>query len=61
MNTITNNNEGEIKWLNKQTCIVCSQMGNSIMKVDTLIIFILIYDSKWNNGRNSKLREVVKK
>lgn len=21
----------------------------SIMKVDTLIIFILIYDSKWNN------------
>lgn len=32
----------------------------SIMK-DTLIIFILIYDSKWNNGRNSKLREVVKK
>lgn len=32
----------------------------SIMKVDTLIIFILIYDSKWNN-RNSKLHEVVKK
>lgn len=31
----------------------------SIMK-DTLIIFILIYDSKWNN-RNSKLHEVVKK
>lgn len=32
-----------------------------IMKVDTFIIFILIYDSKWNNGRNSKLHEVVKK
>ena len=59
MNTITNNNEGGIKWLNKETCIVCSQMGNNIMKVDTLIIFILIYDSKWNNGRNIKLHEVV--
>jgi len=33
----------------------------NIMKVDTLIIFILIYDSKWNNGRNIKLHEVVKK